>query len=232
MVASRGKDYLLYHSRKGTQNNMALVILVLAIIASSQLYECFAARVTVDLTHTYDNTTLPWPSEKSERFRFTKREKYDSPHYEANSFAVAEHGGTHLDAPRHFKAGGGSVADIPLSRLIGYTVLVNVTAQANSNRDLLINVSEFENHESKFGNIPQNSIVLLYTGISFLPFINTCNAECSFILKPMRRHLNHSIQVSQLYGLVFKLPLQIQAASLDHSHDWTPRQQFLLTLLS
>ena len=159
-----------------SRKDMALVILVVAIIASSQLYECYAAEQTVDLTHRYDNTTLPWPSEKSERFRFTKREKYDSPHYEANSFAVAEHGGTHVDAPRHFKAGGGSVADIPLSKLIGYTVVVNVTAQADSNRDMLINVSDFESYESKFGNIPENSIVLLYTGIRLFPFMNTCKA--------------------------------------------------------
>ena len=147
-----------------TEGNMARLLFVLLFVASSQIRNYCAVEQTVDLTHTYDNTTLPWPSEKSERFRFTKREKYDSPHYEANSFAVAEHGGTHVDAPRHFIAGGGSVGDIPLSKLIGNCVVINATQRAGSNRDLQITEPDFKNHESRFGKIPQNSIVLLYTG--------------------------------------------------------------------
>ena len=144
---------------------MASLLLIMAIFVSANVYESFAVRWTVDLSYTYNNTTLPWPSEKSERFRFTKREKYDSPHYEANSFAVAEHGGTHVDAPRHFQAGGGSVPDIPLSKLIGYTVVINVTRRAAADRDLQIDVSDFNNHESSFGRIPPDSIILLHTGI-------------------------------------------------------------------
>ena len=143
---------------------MALSLFAIAVFASSLICRCCATMLTIDLTHAYDNTTIPWPSEQSERFRFTKREKYDSPHYEANSFAVAEHGGTHLDAPRHFKAGGGSVADIPLSKLIGSAIVINVTKQTQTNRDLQINESDFKDHERRHGDIPHSSIVLLQTG--------------------------------------------------------------------
>ena len=172
---------------------MARLLLVLAFVASSQVHNCCAIQQTVDLTHTYDNKTLPWPSEKSERFRFTKREKYDSPHYEANSFAVAEHGGTHLDAPRHFKAGGGSVADIPLSKLIGHSIVINATKRAGSNRDLQINESDFKNHETSFGEIPQNSIILLYTGTKSRAFSSYCELR-----NDLRSHRGISIKSNNL----------------------------------
>ena len=142
---------------------MALVMLIFTL-SFVDLPQISAVKKIVDLSHVYNNKTLPWPSEKSERFRFTKREKYSSPHYEANSFAMAEHGGTHVDAPRHFVAGGYGVEKIPLSKLIGHTVVVNVTKKASSNRDLLIGKAEFNEHEAEFGTIPDDSIVLLYSG--------------------------------------------------------------------
>ena len=126
--------------------------------------EVLLAKHLLDLSYTYNNQTLNWPTERKERFRFTKREKYDSPHYEANSFSVAEHTGTHIDAPRHFVAGGYGVARIPLSRLIGLSVVINVTEQARLNSDLQIGEVHFREHEKKFGRIPNDSIVLLYTG--------------------------------------------------------------------
>ena len=142
---------------------MALVMLMFTL-SFMDLPQISAVNKFVDLSHVYNNKTLPWPSEKSERFRFTKRESYSSPYYEANSFAMAEHGGTHVDAPRHFVAGGYGVEKIPLSKLIGHTVVVNVTKKASSNRDLLIGKAEFYEHEARFGTIPDDSIVLLYSG--------------------------------------------------------------------
>ncbi len=118
----------------------------------------------IDLSYTYDNKTLTWPSEQKERFRFTTQVRFDSPHYEANSFETAEHLGTHIDAPRHFVAGKYGVAEISLNDLIGPSVVVNVTEKADTNADLLINVADFEIHERKFGRIPDRSIVLLYSG--------------------------------------------------------------------
>lgn len=35
-----------------------------------------------------------------------------------NDFAAGEHGGTHMDAPYHFKADGKHIGDIPLEKLI------------------------------------------------------------------------------------------------------------------
>ena len=62
-----------------------------------------SSKVTVDLSYDFDNGTIYWPTAKSfhhdEVFRGrTPRDFY----YEANNFAAAEHGGTHMDAPTHF----------------------------------------------------------------------------------------------------------------------------------
>ena len=49
--------------------------------------------------------------------------------------AAAEHGGTHLDAPIHFHAGGASVDQIPLEQLVGPGVRIDVTRACAEDRD-------------------------------------------------------------------------------------------------
>eukprot|EP00794_Sanderia_malayensis_P007881 gene7881-8732_t len=140
----------------------------LLLTATALVTSTFVAATIkfVDLSYAYDNTTLTWPSDKESKFRFIKRTKAKtaSYEYEANSFSVAEHSGTHLDAPRHFAAGKHSSAEVPLQKLIGTAVVVNVVDKAKNNSDLLIDVIDFENHEKKFGRIPDDSIILLYSG--------------------------------------------------------------------
>jgi len=60
----------------------------------------------VDLTYSFDSTTIYWPT--AEPFRLTVVSAQRTPggyYYAANNFAAAEHGGTHLDAPVHFVEG-------------------------------------------------------------------------------------------------------------------------------
>jgi hypothetical protein len=65
------------------------------------------AETWIDLTHPFDAQTIYWPTEKGFQFDAgangpTAKGYY----YAANRFTTAEHGGTHLDAPRHFSATG------------------------------------------------------------------------------------------------------------------------------
>ena len=46
--------------------------------------------------------------------------------YAANAFCTPEHGGTHLDAPIHFAAGRWTVDEIPIGRLSGPAVVIDV----------------------------------------------------------------------------------------------------------
>src|SRR5690606_10729423 len=64
----------------------------------------FPAGRIVDLTHAFGKDTIFWPTDTAgfqlERgpFGVTERGYF----YSANRFSMAEHGGTHLDAPIHF----------------------------------------------------------------------------------------------------------------------------------
>ena len=85
-------------------------------------------------------------------------------YYEANSFQSAEHGGTHLDAPVHFSEGQWSVEQIPVERLIGASVVVDVSERALQNRDYQVSVEDFAQWEAENGKLPDGVIVLIKTG--------------------------------------------------------------------
>jgi kynurenine formamidase len=121
----------------------------------------------VDLSHPYDNTTIFWPT--SDRFRLEKTFDGVTPqgyYYSANNFFTAEHGGTHLDAPVHFSRGGQAVDQIPLDRFFGEAVVIDVTAQSNTDRDYQVTVDDLQRVEREQGSIPANAILLIRTGFS------------------------------------------------------------------
>ena len=119
----------------------------------------------VDLTHVFDETTLYWPTASS-TFQLEVLSAGMTEggwHYAANAFAAPEHGGTHLDAPVHFHAGGSDAASIPLSRLVAPAVVIDVTAAAESDPDYLLTIADVEAFEAAHGRIAPGSIVLLRT---------------------------------------------------------------------
>lgn len=73
----------------------------------------FVQSLVYDLTHVYDQHTVYWPTERKYKFQLKNVYRfYDqitNSYYEANRFSTAEHGGTHLDAPLHFKINGKDV---------------------------------------------------------------------------------------------------------------------------
>jgi kynurenine formamidase len=90
----------------------------------------FPNGTVVDLSHTYDETTIFWPT--ADPFRLEKVSDGMTPqgyYYAANNFFTSEHGGTHLDAPVHFSRSGQSVHEIPVDRFLGAAVVVDVTAK-------------------------------------------------------------------------------------------------------
>lgn len=119
----------------------------------------------IDLTHAFDADTIYWPTEEGfvlERgpAGYTEKGYY----YAANAFRSAEHGGTHIDAPRHFAEGRPTVDEIPLERLIGPGVVVDVRAACAADRDYRVRVADLEAWEARNGRIPDGALVLLHTG--------------------------------------------------------------------
>jgi kynurenine formamidase len=127
----------------------------------------FPGGPVIDLSHAYDAQTIFWPT--AERFRLDKVADGIAPggyYYAANNFFTAEHGGTHIDAPVHFAQGHHAVDQIPIDRLIGPAVVVDVRDQANRDADYQVTVADIERAERENGGLPADAILLLRTGFS------------------------------------------------------------------
>jgi kynurenine formamidase len=121
----------------------------------------------VDLSHAYDEDAIFWPT--AEAFRLDTVADGVTPagyYYAANNFFTSEHGGTHIDAPVHFAEGRQTVDEIPLDKLLGAAIVVDVTAAASADADYQVTVQDFERWEQQHGPIPAEAIVLLRTGFA------------------------------------------------------------------
>jgi len=127
--------------------------------------EALAAARWIDLTHPFDAATIYWPTERGFQFEAgangpTAKGYY----YAANRFTTAEHGGTHLDAPRHFSATGQTSDAIPVERLVGEAVVVDVTKACAADAVYEITADDLVAWESAHGRQLVDVIVLLRTG--------------------------------------------------------------------
>ncbi len=138
---------------------------LLAVSAVRQEPIDFSSHTIVDLTHPYNEKTVYWPTSPS-KFRLDKLAygKTDGGYfYAAYSLSTPEHGGTHLDAPRHFSESGHTADQVPPGQLMGAAVVIDVTAQARGNRDYRLTLDDVVAFEKAHGAIPSNAIVLLRT---------------------------------------------------------------------
>ncbi len=119
----------------------------------------------VDLTHDFSAETIYWPTAEGFELDVVFAGETDKGyHYEANQFKSAEHGGTHLDAPVHFAEGRQTADQIPLERLMGPAVMIDIAAKCAQNADYQVSVADFEAWEAKNGPLKDGVIVLLHTG--------------------------------------------------------------------
>jgi len=127
----------------------------------------FAAGTWLDLTHAFDAATIYWPTEKG--FQFEPGNNGPNPkgyYYAANRFATAEHGGTHLDAPRHFAEGMHTADEIEPERLVGEAAVIDVRAKCDANPVYEVTADDFVAWERTHGRQLVDVIVLLRTGWS------------------------------------------------------------------
>jgi len=119
----------------------------------------------VDLTHAFNSKTIYWPTESGfNLIRGSAGVTEKGYYYAANRFAAAEHGGTHLDAPIHFFENRNTVDQIPLERLIGEAVVVDISKACDENSDYQVDVADLRRWETDHKRQLVEVIVLLRTG--------------------------------------------------------------------
>jgi kynurenine formamidase len=126
----------------------------------------FSKGKWIDLSYDFSPATLYWPNNPTGFKLDTIAEGVTALGFYYSTYAISapEHGGTHLDAPKHFAKGHMGVDKIPLSSLTGNAVVIDVSAKASQNRDYLISVDDITAYENAHGRIPEGMIVLFRTG--------------------------------------------------------------------
>ena len=150
-------------------HTVALGLLCIApLVAGAQTIRApWDGYSVVDMSHSFAAETIYWPTEDGFDLEvgfegITERGYY----YTSNRFAAADHGGTHLDAPKHFARGRQAADEVPLSRLMGPACVIDVSQRALADADYLLSVADVEAWEAEHGRIPAGCIVLLNTGFA------------------------------------------------------------------
>lgn len=143
------------------------IAIAASALTAAQTIDVSRYRI-VDLSHAYGPNTLYWPTSTS-KFALSRDAGGQTPggfFYAANSLCTPEHGGTHLDAPRHFSESGRTTEQIPLEQLVAPAVVIDVSKEAAANRDYRLAREAVLAFEKANGPIARGSAVLLRTGWS------------------------------------------------------------------
>ena len=143
-----------------------IAFMVLALLARPAVSLDLENYRLVDLSHTYNDQTLYWPTSPSkfEKHQLAFGNTEGGWFYSANAICTPEHGGTHLDAPLHFAEKGLAADELPLASLIGSAVVIDISKKAAADRNYQLSGDDVLTFEKSHGQIPPRAIVLLRTG--------------------------------------------------------------------
>lgn len=125
-----------------------------------------ASGKLLDMTYVFDEKTIYWPT--ADPFVLDKlnwRVVEGGWWYASNNYRASEHGGTHADAPVHFRENGRTIDQIPLQEWIGPAVRIDVTAKCALDKDYMLSVDDIKAWEAVYGKLPQDAWLLMYTGV-------------------------------------------------------------------
>ena len=141
---------------------LAAITFVLVMACSGHALD---EKKLVDLTYEFSAETHHWPTAKP--FHFEKVAEGRTPGgfwYSSYNYGGSEHVGTHMDAPFHFAEGKWTAEQIPLSRLIGPGVVIDVSRQAGKDADYTLQLGDLRAWEKAHGRIPTDAILLIRSG--------------------------------------------------------------------
>ena len=119
-------------------------------------------RDVYDLTHTFSPRLPVFPAFKPMQIR--ERFTIARDGFFANEITFDEHTGTHLDAPLHFIANGGSADRIAVDRLFAPLAVVSIEARAARDADTMVTVDDLLAWEKRHGRVPRGAFVAMHSG--------------------------------------------------------------------
>jgi kynurenine formamidase len=136
---------------------------IVFVLLSLSLYA--SDKRVIDLTYSFNEKTIYWPTAKSFDHEKTAWGKAEAGYwYTSANIAGSEHGGTHLDAPIHFAEGKWTNDQIPVERFIGDAYVIDISKSCAQNPDYQLKIEDITAWEKSNGRIADNSIVLIHTG--------------------------------------------------------------------
>nr|WP_199315544.1 cyclase family protein [Planktothrix sp. FACHB-1355] len=116
----------------------------------------------IHLSHVIDIDIPQWPGDPPVEFEIVAElEKHG---YYLRRFSIGEHSATHINAPKSFYVNGMGIDRYPAESLIVPAVVIDMRDKVADNFDYTLTINDVKNWEQQHGQIPVNSIVLLYTG--------------------------------------------------------------------
>ena len=119
-------------------------LLVVMLGVGGWQHRVHAASHMIDLTYSFDETTLVWPS---------------NPPFQRDGSA---RGGTVDEA--WYATGQVGIDGIPVERLMGPAVVIDVRGSAAKEADYRLSLADLHRWESQYGTIPPGSLVMMLTG--------------------------------------------------------------------
>jgi kynurenine formamidase len=139
---------------------LLLVVWVMFPLAASAIDE----TKIIDLSYSFGPETIYWPTAKSFELEKVSAQRTEAGYwYAANNFCMAEHGGTHMDAPIHFAEGQKTAEQVPLGAGIGPIARIDVSRQAAGDPDYRVTVADLLAWEKEHGRIPDGAIVVMFS---------------------------------------------------------------------
>ncbi|CAL1527164.1 unnamed protein product [Lymnaea stagnalis] len=126
---------------------------------------CHCELSIIDMSHPLSGATVYWPGQPNYNRTVLQRVAIgDDVWIEVGAYSSGEHGGTHVDAPRHFFPNGLDLKDLPLERTIADGVVIDVKAESARNSDYALTVEKLQEWELSNGRIPPKAAVVVNNG--------------------------------------------------------------------
>jgi kynurenine formamidase len=116
----------------------------------------------VDLTHTLDELFPTYSGQQ--QLEIEVLATFENNGANLKRWLLAEHTGTHMDAPIHASLDQDTADVIPVESLVVPLVVVDIRAKVSDNDDAQLTPDDLATWESQHGRIPEGACVAMYSG--------------------------------------------------------------------